>query len=171
MRINLMGKKRRRFEVYWNEVAAVLAVVLVLFFSFAYYGYYRAHVSQWERQLEIEQEHLEALREREASYHALRREIESWVMPEDYRLRQPKLSESLKELSENMPFALSLDQLRVDQGALLMRGYTVDLWPLLSLMLNLQESDYYEQVSVDHFQRGDDTIVFQIRSYLPRRGE
>jgi len=170
MRVNLLGEERTRLVIRWDEIAVILVVIAALCFASVYYFYLRFQVEQTERQLAAEQEHLASLRTREERYHELRRELESLTMPEDYRLRQPELGSSLEALSEKMPLALSLEELSIEQNEMLLNGHTREVWPLLSLMLSLRESEYYEQVSVEHFQRQDE-VHFQITAHLPRRGD
>ena len=170
MRVNLLDEKKYSLEISWKEIFIVLVAVLVVLLLAGHYVYTQFQIGQLEQRLASQQHQLASLREREELYHELRRDIGEFTMPEEYRIRQPEISEAFKELSNNMPMALTLQQIRFAHSNVTFSGYTRDVWPLLSLMLNLIESDLYEQVSVNHFRR-DGEIIFNITARLPGKEE
>lgn len=170
MRVNLLDEKKVRRKIRWDQIFIVLLVIFLLVLPVGHYFLEYMELQRLERERGQLEDQLAVLEPQLQEYRELEAQIAQFELPEEIELERYMLGGPMRELGVIIPELVTLEQLDYDKGELSIDGYAEEIDILLSLVQNVFDSDYYEVISLQHFQR-DDVIAFNLEVHLDTREE
>lgn len=170
MRVNLLDEKKVRREIRWDQIFIVLLVIFLVVLPLGHYFLNHLEIQSLEREKRALEDQLEVLEPQLERYRELERQIAQFQLPEEIEVVRYRLAGPMRELGIILPDMITLEQLNYEDGEITLEGYTQNIDILLNMVQNVFDSEYYDIISLERFDR-DDFIEFNIQVSLETREE
>ncbi len=161
MRVNLLDEKEIKRKIRWDQIFIVLIVVFIIVLPAIHYFINYVELQGLKRDREIVKEQLEVLQPQLDEYFALQEQIDQFQLPEELEVTRYRLGDPMQELGAILPDSIALEQINYSEGEMVIQGYANSVDSLLSMVQNIFNSEYYNVISLQHFQR-EEVIDFNL---------
>jgi len=170
MRVNLLDEDKIKRQIRWDQIFIVVLVIVLLALPAGNYVLNYLEIQRLEREKGIVEDQLEVLEPQRERYFELESQIAQFELPEEIEVTRYMLADPMRELGLIMPGEVTLEQMDYSDGEVAIAGYAGSIENILALVQNIFDSEFYDIISLQHFQRAD-VIGFDLEVSLDTREE